>query len=47
MKFIHKEGYRIIFTTIVILLGLNYAIAYFGIEWLNNITLITSIIFFF
>ena len=47
MKLIHKEGYRIIFTTIVILLGLNYAIAYFSIEWLNTITLIASIIFFF
>ena len=47
MKLIHKEGYRIILTTIVILLGLNYAIAYFDIEWLNTITLIASIIFFF
>ena len=47
MKLIHKEGYRIILTTIVILLGLNYAIAYFGIEWLNTITHIASIIFFF
>ena len=27
MKLIHKEGYRIILTTIVILLVLNYAIA--------------------
>ena len=47
MKLIHKEGYRIILTTIAILLGLNYAIAYFSIEWLNTITLIASIIFFF
>ena len=47
MKLIHKEGYRIIFTTIVILLGLNYAIAYFSIEWLNTVTLTASIIFFF
>ena len=47
MKLIHKEGYRIIFTTILILLGLNYAIAYFSIEWLNTVTLIASIIFFF
>ena len=47
MKLIHKEGYRIIFTTIVILLGLNYAITYFSIEWLNTVTLIASIIFFF
>ena len=47
MKLIHKEGYRIILSTIVILLGFNYAIAYFGIEWLNTITLIASIIFFF
>lgn len=47
MKLIHKEGYRIILTTIAILLGLNYAIAYFGIEWLNTFTLIASIIFFF
>ena len=47
MKLIHKEGYRIILITIVILLGLNYAIAYFSIEWLNTVTLIASIIFFF
>ena len=47
MKLIHKEGFRIIVTTIVILIVLNYAITYFGIEWLNTITLITSIIFFF
>ena len=47
MKLIHKEGYRIILITIVILLGLNYVIAYFSIEWLNTITLIASIIFFF
>ena len=47
MKLIHKEGHRIIFTTIVILLGLNYAIAYSSIEWLSTITLIASIIFFF
>ena len=47
MKLIHKEGYRIILSTIVILLGFNYAIAYFSIEWLNTVTLIASIIFFF
>ena len=47
MKLIHKEGYRIIFTTILILLGLNYAIACFSIEWLNTVTLTASIIFFF
>ena len=47
MKLIHKEGYRIIFTAIVILLGLNYAIAYFSIEWLNTVTIIASVIFFF
>ena len=47
MKLIHKEGYRIILITIVILLGLNYVIAFFSIEWLNTITLIASIIFFF
>ena len=46
MKLIHKEGYRIILTTIVILIGLNYAIGYFGIEWFNTIALIASIIFF-
>ena len=46
MKLIHKEGYRIILNTIIILSVLNYAIAYFGIEWLNTITLIVSIIFF-
>ena len=47
MKLIHKEGFRIIVTTIVILLVLNYTITSFGIEWLNTTTLITSIIFFF
>lgn len=47
MKLIHKEGYRIILSTILILLVLNYCISYFGIEWLNTITLIASIIFFF
>ena len=47
MKLIHKEGYRIILNTIIILLGLNYAITFFDIEWLNTITLIGSIIFFF
>ena len=46
MKFIHKEGHRIIFITTVILLSLNYTVTYFDIEWLKNITLITSIIFF-
>ena len=46
MKFIHKEGHRIIFTILVILLSLNYTITYFGIVWLNNITHISSIIFF-
>jgi phosphatidylserine decarboxylase len=47
MKLIHREGYRIILITIVILIGLNNAIAYFGIKWLNTITLIASIIFSF
>ncbi len=46
MKLIHKEGYRIILNTIIILSVLNYAIAFFGIEWLNTITIIGSIIFF-
>ena len=46
MKLIHKEGYRIILNTIIILSGLNYAIAFFGIEWLNTITLTGSIIIF-
>lgn len=46
MKLIHKEGYRIILNTILILIALNCAIAYFGIEWLNTITLTASIIFF-
>tara|TARA_B100001057_G_scaffold442497_1_gene477923 strand:- start:1442 stop:2092 length:651 start_codon:yes stop_codon:yes gene_type:complete len=47
MKLIHKEGYRIILITIVMLLGLNYAVSYFSIEWLNNVVLIASIFFFF
>ena len=46
MKLIHKEGYIIILNTIIILSGLNYAIAFFGIEWLNTITLTGSIIIF-
>ncbi len=46
MKLIHKEGYIIILNTIIILSGLNYAITFFDIEWLNTITLIGSIIFF-
>ena len=46
MKLIHKEGYRIILNTIIILSGLNYAIAFLGIEWLNTITLTGSIIIF-
>ena len=46
MKLIHKEGYRIILNTIIILSGLNYAIAFFGIEWLNTITFTGSIIIF-
>jgi len=46
MKLIHKEGYIIVLNTIIILSGLNYAITFFDIEWLNTITLIGSIIFF-
>ena len=46
MKLIHKEGYIIILNTIIILSGLNYAITFFDIEWLNTIILIGSIIFF-
>jgi len=47
MKFIHKEGYKIILTTIIILVALNYAIASFEIKWLTTILLVASIIFFF
>jgi len=47
MKFIHKEGYKIILTTIIILVALNYAIASLEIEWLTTILLVASIIFFF
>ena len=47
MKFIHKEGYRIIITTIIILIALNYAVSIFEIDWLNTAFLIISIIFFF
>jgi phosphatidylserine decarboxylase len=47
MKLIHKEGYRIILTTIIILIALNYAVSSFAIEWLNTIFLIASLIFMF
>ena len=47
MKLIHKEGYRIILTTIIILIALNYAVSSFAIEWLNTIFIIASLIFMF
>lgn len=47
MKFIHKEGYRIILTSIIILVALNYGIASFEIAWLNTVLLVASIVFFF
>jgi phosphatidylserine decarboxylase len=45
MKFIHKEGYRIIITTIIALITLNYVVSIFEIDWLNTAFLIISIIF--
>jgi phosphatidylserine decarboxylase len=45
MKFIHNEGYRIIITTIIALITLNYVVSIFEIDWLNTAFLIISIIF--
>lgn len=45
MKFIHKEGYKIIITTIIALITLNYVVSIFEIDWLNTAFLIISIIF--
>ena len=44
MNLIHKEGYRIIATTIIILLALNYLVGLSEINWLNKLIQITSLI---
>ena len=47
MKLIHKEGYKIILTTIIILLVLNYAIDTIDINWLSTTIKILSVLFLF
>lgn len=43
----HKEGYKIIFISMVILAGLIFAIdAFVGIEWLRKLLMIALLIFF-
>ena len=47
MKLIHKEGYKIILTTIIILLVLNYAIDTIDINWLSTTIKTLSVLFLF
>ena len=47
MKLIHKEGYKIILTTIIIMLVLNYAIDTIDINWLSTTIKILSVLFLF
>ena len=44
MNLIHKEGYRIIATTIILLLAVNYLVGLSEINWLNKLIQITSLI---
>jgi phosphatidylserine decarboxylase len=44
MNLIHKEGYRIIATTIILLLAINYLIGLSEINWLNTLIQIASLI---
>ncbi|MBL6657527.1 MAG: phosphatidylserine decarboxylase family protein [Flavobacteriales bacterium] len=44
MNLIHKEGYRIIATTIVLLLVINYLVSLSEIFWLNSLVQIASFI---
>lgn len=44
---IHKEGYKIIFFTMLILAVANFVMMYFTPDWLANIFLGLSVIFFF
>lgn len=44
MNLIHREGYRIIATTIILLIGLNYLISLAEINWLNTLIQIASLV---
>jgi phosphatidylserine decarboxylase len=44
MNLIHKEGYRIIATTIILLLAINYIVGLSEINWLNTLIQIASLI---
>lgn len=44
MNLIHKEGYRIIATTIILLLAINYLVGLSEINWLNTLIQIASLI---
>ncbi|MGC6469909.1 MAG: phosphatidylserine decarboxylase family protein [Flavobacteriales bacterium] len=44
MNLIHKEGYKIITTTLIILIILNYFMGTLEIEWLKNLVLGVSIV---
>ena len=44
MNVIHKEGYRIIATTIILLLAINYLVGLSEINWLNTLIQIASLI---
>lgn len=46
MRLIHKEGYKIILTSILILTGINYCIDIVGIDWLSLAIKIISVVFF-
>jgi phosphatidylserine decarboxylase len=46
MKLIHKEGYTIIATTLIVLLALNYLVIKSDIEWLQWSIQILSLVFF-
>ena len=44
MNLIHKEGYRIIATIIILLLAINYLVGLSEINWLNTLIQIASLI---
>jgi len=44
MNLIHKEGYRIIATTIILLIGINYLIGLSEISWLETLVQIASLV---
>ena len=44
MNLIHKEGYRIIATTIILLLAINYLVSLSEINWLITLIQITTLI---